>query len=90
MYNKFCKNLSVLSRLLNPINEEVFMKQVRNRAWRRFNNYNKIGKGQASNKIIKPEKKWKMMYTRSEKLVRAKQFGFEYPRKKLVSIIDEK
>lgn len=30
---------------------------------------------------LKPEKKWKLLYLRSEKLLRARQLGFEYPRK---------
>ncbi len=33
----------------------------------------------------KPEKKWKMVYLRSEKLARAKQLGFEYPRKNITN-----
>ena len=34
------------------------------------------------------EKRWKLVYTRSEKLSRAKQLGFEYPRKPVSTAID--
>ena len=56
------------------------MKSERNRAWRRFKNKVNLGNGQGNQDFDKPEKKWKMMYFRSRKLVRAKQLGFEYPR----------
>lgn len=36
----------------------------------------------------KPEKKWKMIYLRSEKLIRAKQLGFDYPRKSTRQLLD--
>ena len=37
----------------------------------------------------KPEKKWKMVYLRSEKLSRAKQLGFEYPRKNILKAAED-
>ena len=37
----------------------------------------------------KPEKNWKLMYIRSEKLLRAKQLGIEYPRKTARQILDD-
>mgnify|MGYP000055551893 CR=1 FL=1 len=55
----------------------------RNRCWRRFKNKINRSKGMGCDELFKPEKKWKMVYTRSEKLSRAKQLGFEYPRKKI-------
>ena len=61
------------------------MKNVRNRAWRRFKN--KVNSGKAQSYPVKdpkdnwvPEKKWKLMGRRWHKLQRAKQLGFEYPR----------
>lgn len=33
----------------------------------------------ASPPIDKPEKNWKLLYLRSEKLLRARQLGFDYP-----------
>lgn len=53
----------------------------RGRAWRCYQKYLHNGEGMGSNKISKPEKNWKLMYFRSAKLARAKQLGFEYPRK---------
>lgn len=32
-----------------------------------------------SNDLLKPEKKWKLMYFRKNKLARAKQLGVDYP-----------
>jgi len=40
-------------------------------------------------KMFKPEKKWKLVYLRSEKLSRAKQLGFEYPRRKIEELAYE-
>jgi hypothetical protein len=36
----------------------------------------------------KPEKNWKMVYLRSEKLSRAKQLGFDYPKKTVRQLLD--
>lgn len=79
--------LFVLSRLLNPLTEEIIMKIERNRAYRRWQNHLNKGKGQGSKKIDKPEKRWKCMYFRSNKLIRAQQLGFEYPRRKLIDVV---
>jgi hypothetical protein len=65
------------------------MKNERNRAWRRFKNKVNLGNGQGSQKQWKPEKKWKMVYIRTEKLSRAKQLGFEYPRKNTRQLLDQ-
>ena len=35
------------------------------------------------------EKNWKLLYLRSNKLARARQLGFEYPRKSAREVIDE-
>jgi hypothetical protein len=56
------------------------MTDIRGRAWRLVNN--KMNKhremGDAQPKFTK-EKKWKMLYTRSHKVTRARQLGIEYP-----------
>lgn len=57
------------------------MQHPRNRAWRRFKNTVNQHKGMGTGELFKPEKNWKQVYLRSEKLNRAKQLGFEYPRK---------
>lgn len=36
----------------------------------------------------KPEKNWKFLYLRSEKLARAQQLGIEYPRKGMRQMLD--
>lgn len=77
----------MLSRLLNPIiNEERIIATKRSRAWRRFKD--NINKGMGTEDDWKPEKKWKMVYLRSEKLIRAKQLGFDYPRKSTRQLLD--
>ena len=57
------------------------MNDERNRAWRRFKTKVNRGRGKGSDEICKPEKKWNMMYLRKNKLARARQLGFDYPRK---------
>ncbi|CAI0911040.1 hypothetical protein [Serratia fonticola] len=56
------------------------MTDIRGRAWRLVNNkrnkHREIGDFQP--KFTK-EKKWKMLYTRSHKVTRARQLGIEYP-----------
>lgn len=51
----------------------------RNRGWRRFQSRNHGGDRVAQPQKFKPEKNWKLMYTRSAKCMRAKQLGFQYP-----------
>ncbi|MBX7170597.1 MAG: hypothetical protein K1X72_06535 [Pyrinomonadaceae bacterium] len=60
----------------------------RGRAWRRFVNQLNKGNGMGSKEIWKPEKNWKMIYFRSEKLQRAKKLCFEYPRKNYRQLIE--
>lgn len=56
------------------------MTDIRDRAWRLVNN--KLNKhremGDFQPKFTK-EKKWKMLYTRSDKIKRAVQLGMAYP-----------
>jgi hypothetical protein len=57
------------------------MKVKRNRAWRRYQYLLNSGKDSHPKvDYYKPEKKWKFMYFRSNKLKRAQQLGFSYPR----------
>jgi len=51
----------------------------RTRAWRRFQNRRTNGNGMGSDNPFTPEKNWKLMYGRKDKVVRAKQLGFDYP-----------
>jgi hypothetical protein len=65
------------------------MNMERGRAWRRLQHRMSKGKSETSLEIFKPEKKWKMLYLRSEKLKRAKQLGFEYPVKNSRQVLDQ-
>jgi hypothetical protein len=66
------------------------MNKDRNRAWRRFKTKMKSKKGgQSQGSKGKPEKNWKLMYIRSEKLIRAKQPGINYPIKTSRQILDD-
>lgn len=65
------------------------MNTERGRAWRRLHNRMNRGKNESSLEIFKPEKKWKMLYLRSEKLKRAKQLGFDYPVKNSRQVLDQ-
>ncbi|MBB1489658.1 hypothetical protein [Oceanospirillum sediminis] len=65
------------------------MSEDRNRAWRRFKDRINNGKGMGSDELFKPEKKWKLMYSRRRKVVRAKQLGFDYPIKSQRQLLDQ-
>ncbi len=65
------------------------MSENRNRAWRRFKNDVNQRKGMGSEWRYKPEKKWKLIYMRRCKVARAKQLGFEYPRKSQRQLLDQ-
>ncbi|WP_343550557.1 hypothetical protein [Pantoea sp.] len=57
------------------------MKTTRTRAWR--NAQKQLNKSRDIHTTLltfRGEKKWKMLSMRSEKLLRAAQLGFEYPR----------
>jgi hypothetical protein len=64
------------------------MSGKRSRAWRRLKSKLNDRKGTGSEDKRKPEKKWNLVYLRSEKLARAKQLGFEYPRKTSRQLLD--
>ncbi len=55
------------------------MESARNRAWRRSQARNRGGDRATTAYSYKPEKNWKLLYTRDAKLSRARQLGFTYP-----------
>jgi len=57
----------------------MIMEMERNRAWRRTQARNCGGDRVAHSTKFKPEKNWKLLYTRGCKLVRARQLGIAYP-----------
>ena len=69
--------------------KERNMRNNRNRAWRRFQDRVHNGNGMGSAALDKPEKNWKLMYFRKNKLIRAKQLGFDYPIKNQMQLLDQ-
>ncbi len=65
------------------------MSQERGAAWRRFKKYIKNGGGMGKKDGWRPEKNWKMVYLRSEKLRRGEQLGFQYPTKAARQLLDD-
>lgn len=61
----------------------------RDKSWRRLQEKLNNGKGMGTKEEFKPEKKWKLMYLREEKLARARQLGFAYPRKSGRQLLDQ-
>ena len=55
------------------------MDSARSRAWRRSQASNRGGDRATTAYSYKPEKNWKLLYTRDAKLARARQLGFTYP-----------
>ncbi|WP_338524785.1 hypothetical protein NUH87_03775 [Pseudomonas batumici] len=51
----------------------------RTRAWRRTQALEHRDDKAVRPLKFKPEKNWKLMYTRADKLVRARQLGMSYP-----------
>ncbi len=65
------------------------MDEVRGRAWRRSKTKAKSRKNSAkTGKQWILEKNWKLMYTRAEKLRRARQLGVEYPKRSVRQTLD--
>ena len=64
------------------------MNHERTQAWRRFQAKTHKHKGMGSNNW-KSEKKWSLLYGRTEKIYRAKQLGFAYPRKNMLTLLAE-
>lgn len=70
--------------------DKQFEEKIRGRAWRRSKSRAKSRRGSGSTEIKwSSEKNWKLMYTRSEKLHRAKQLGIEYPKRTVRQTLDE-
>lgn len=65
------------------------MKNQRGRGWRRAKTRQHNGKGMGGKRWFKPEKNWKHLYLRSVKIARARQLGFEYPRKYTRQLLEE-
>ena len=65
------------------------MSEERSKSWRRFKAKLNSRKGMGTEEVFKPEKKWKLMYLREEKLARARQLGFNYPRKTGRQLLDQ-
>ncbi|KGJ96904.1 low molecular weight protein tyrosine phosphatase family protein [Colwellia psychrerythraea] len=66
------------------------MKNDRTKSWRQAKSKAKEVKAkQQSVRKYTPEKNWKLMYIRSEKLKRAKQLGIDYPNKTLRQTLDD-
>ena len=62
---------------------------LRSKAWRRFKAKVKSRKNsETREKQWIAEKNWKLMYTRGEKLRRAKRLGIEYPKKTVRQTLD--
>nr|WP_305849089.1 hypothetical protein [Providencia sp. M-27] len=58
------------------------MDNTRNRAWRRAKARINKSRDQLNSRLVDcytPEKNWKQMYGRSEKMIRAAQLGMAYP-----------
>ena len=65
------------------------MDNLRNKAWRKFKAKVKFKKNsEIREKHWIAEKNWKLMYTRGEKLCRAKQLGIDYPKKTVRQTLD--
>lgn len=61
----------------------------RTRAWRR-SKARKHGWDKAARPLeYTPEKNWKLMYTRGDKLVRARQLGMSYPIRTPRQLLDQ-
>ncbi|MDF2623794.1 MAG: hypothetical protein K0S62_1565 [Kosakonia cowanii] len=57
------------------------METARNRGWRKAQKQrNRSRDAHTASLTFRGEKNWKMLYTRSDKLLRAAQLGFQYPR----------
>jgi hypothetical protein len=65
------------------------MEIERDKSWRRLQKKLNGGKGMGSKEEVKPEKKWKFMYLREDKLARARQLGFSYPRRSGRQLLDQ-
>ncbi len=66
------------------------MDELRGRSWRRSKTKTKSRKNSfEKEKQWISEKNWKLMYTRAEKLRRARQLGQEYPKRTVRQTLDD-
>ncbi|UZE07264.1 hypothetical protein [Pseudomonas corrugata] len=60
----------------------------RPRSWRRAQSRKHKGREAINPQISKPEKNWKLTYTRADKLHRARQLGMSYPIRTTRQLLD--
>ena len=58
-------------------------------SWRRAQSRKHNGREAISPQDFKPEKNWKLMYTRADKLHRACQLGMSYPIRTTRQLLDQ-
>jgi len=61
----------------------------RTRAWRRSQAHKDVPKPLMRLPYQQPEKNWKLLYTRAEKLLRARQLGLSYPIRTTRQLLDQ-
>jgi len=61
----------------------------RTRAWRRSQAHKDASKPLMRLPYQQPEKNWKLLYTRAEKLLRARQLGLSYPIRTTRQLLDQ-
>lgn len=61
----------------------------RTRAWRRSQAHKDTPPTLLRLPYQRPEKNWKLMYTRAEKLLRARQLGISYPIRTTRQLLDQ-
>lgn len=61
----------------------------RSRAWRRAQARKHAEYTAVRPLMFKPEKNWKLLYTRASKLARARQLGFSYPIRTTRQLLDQ-
>jgi len=69
--------------------ENTTMEMERSRAWRRSQAINRGGDRITHAMAFKPEKNWKLLYTRGCKLLRARQLGISYPIRSMRQLLDQ-
>jgi hypothetical protein len=61
----------------------------RTRAWRRSQACKHSPQKAFRPSKIRPEKNWKLMFTRADKLLRARQLGMSYPIRSVRQLLDQ-
>ncbi|MDU9025315.1 hypothetical protein [Pseudomonas corrugata] len=61
----------------------------RTRGWRRAQSRKHNGHEAINPQNSKPEKNWKLIYTRADKLHRARQLGMSYPIRTTCELLDQ-